>query len=92
MQMSLADLTRVHKLTTPDNAGTGGIGEERRVAYAEESQEGLNIMMHWAACNISRPDDSDFHLMVRCVLMFALILQPASQSALFQFIWAVWDT
>ena len=62
--MSQADLTRVHKMTTPDSMPTGSIGEERRVAYAEESQEGLNIMMHWAACNLSRPDDSEFQVMV----------------------------
>jgi hypothetical protein len=61
--MSLADLTRVHHLQ--DNPGAGGIGTERRVAYAEESQEGLNLMMQWAATNCSRPDDLEFQVLVR---------------------------
>lgn len=65
LQMSLADLTRVHRMTTPDTESSGAIGAERRVAYAEESQEGLNIMMNWASCNISRPDDSEFQVLVR---------------------------
>ena len=66
--MSLADLTRVHRMTTPANTASGTIGAERRVAYAEETQEGLNLMVNWASCNISRQDDSEFQVMVRIVL------------------------
>jgi hypothetical protein len=71
VQMSLADLTRVHSLTAPTNGATGAIGAERRVAYAEETQEGLNILTAWAASNLSRQDDTDFQVMVRMLCFLA---------------------
>lgn len=70
LQMSLADLTRCHNEQEGRDPASTGLGSQRRVAYADESQEGINSLMSWASVNASKPDDIELQVLVR--------LHPAS--------------
>lgn len=65
LQMSLADLTRCHNEQEGRDPAATGLGSQRRVAYADESQEGINSLMSWAAMMVSRPDDIELQVLVR---------------------------
>lgn len=62
--MSLADLTRCHDEQEGRLSSTG-LGNQRRVAYADETQEGINALMQWASGSVSRSDDIELQVLVR---------------------------
>jgi hypothetical protein len=75
VQMSGADLTRVHIAQVSEAAATMN---KRRVAVVADSEEGLTSLAEWTAANCSRPDDIEFKLLVRKHLT-ALPALPASE-------------
>ena len=64
LQMSLADLTRCHHEQEGRDPAATGLGNQRRVAFADESQEGINSLMSWAAMMVSKPDDIELQVLV----------------------------
>ena len=62
--MSLADLTRCHHEQAGRDPAATGLGNQRRVAFADESQEGINSLMSWAAVTVSKPDDIELQVLV----------------------------
>lgn len=77
-QISLADLSRVHRQADEPSAAPAArlaatasparsISDCRRVAFADETAGGLALLQAWAAQNCSRPDDLEFLLLARSV-------------------------
>lgn len=75
MQMSLADLTRCHNEQEGRDPAATGLGSQRRVAYADESQEGINSLMNWASLSVSKPDDIELQVLV--LIRFAMCIPAA---------------
>eukprot|EP00892_Ulva_mutabilis_P007955 jgi/Ulvmu1/5531/UM023_0067.1 len=81
-KMSLADLTRCHNEQEGRDPAATGLGSQRRVAYADESQEGINSLMSWAATMVSRPDDIELQVLINRNSMLARvteIIRPATR-------------
>jgi hypothetical protein len=71
VQMSGADLTRVHIAKASE---TTAKMNQRRVAVVANSEEALTSLSEWTAANCSRPDDMEFKLLVRHAMFYLRLM------------------